>query len=134
MFCYLSDMGFIKIQGNDAKKFLQGQLTCDVEMVTAEHSSMGAHCNREGRVISLFYLFLLGCIIFSYGNDSHCDNSLKIRCFSYRNNRCQHNWHAIGVQPINLAAMNLQIWLVFPPNSAILLRVKSVPWKMFSSI
>ena len=59
MFCELSDLGLIKIQGNDAKKFLQGQLTCDLDSVTAGHSIMGAHCNQQGRVISLFYLFAL---------------------------------------------------------------------------
>lgn len=58
MLCELPDLGFIKITGNDAKKFLQGQLTCNVETITAENSSMGAHCNPQGRVISLFYLFL----------------------------------------------------------------------------
>ncbi len=53
MICELSDQGLIKIQGNDAKKFLQGQLTCDAERTI----SLGAHCNPQGRVLSLFYLF-----------------------------------------------------------------------------
>lgn len=57
MLCELPDIGFLKIRGNDTKKFLQGQLTCDIESVTAENSCMGAHCNPQGRVISLFYLF-----------------------------------------------------------------------------
>lgn len=55
----LSHLGFIKISGKDAKKFLQGQLTCDVELVTASNTCLGAHCNPQGRIISLFYLFLL---------------------------------------------------------------------------
>src|SRR5262245_46376236 len=54
----LSDLGLIKIQGIDAKKFLQGQLTCDVESITSSTNCMGAHCNPQGRVISLFYLFI----------------------------------------------------------------------------
>lgn len=58
MYYELSNLGLIKIQGNDVKKFLQGQLTCDVEAITTENSSMGAHCNPQGRIISLFYLFL----------------------------------------------------------------------------
>lgn len=57
MLCELSNTGFIKISGNDAKKFLQGQLTCNVEAITTENSCMGAHCNPQGRIISLFYLF-----------------------------------------------------------------------------
>jgi len=58
MYYDLPDIGLIKIQGNDAKKFLQGQLTCDVESITSEKNGMGAHCNPQGRIISLFYLFL----------------------------------------------------------------------------
>ncbi|MBV9575264.1 MAG: folate-binding protein YgfZ [Gammaproteobacteria bacterium] len=57
-FYQLTQLGFIKITGNDAKKFLQGQLTCDVEKITSTHNTMAAHCNPQGRMISLFYLFL----------------------------------------------------------------------------
>jgi len=49
--------GFIKISGTDAKKFLQGQVTCDVEKITATQNSLAAHCNPQGRIISLFTLF-----------------------------------------------------------------------------
>lgn len=58
MLCDLSEFGLLKVTGTDAKKFLQGQLTCDLEKITATHSSMGAHCHPQGRIISLFYLFL----------------------------------------------------------------------------
>ena len=58
MLCELSDLGCIKIQGKDAKKFLQGQVTCDVDKITTEQSSLAAHCNPQGRIISLFQLFL----------------------------------------------------------------------------
>jgi len=51
--------GYLKIQGKDAKKFLQGQLTCDVELANADTIRLGAHCNPQGRIISLFYLFLI---------------------------------------------------------------------------
>jgi folate-binding protein YgfZ len=59
MNCTLTDFGLIKIHGKDAKKFLQGQLTCNMDDITTSVSRMGAHCNREGRVLSLFYIFLL---------------------------------------------------------------------------
>src|SRR5580704_7784530 len=57
--CDLSEMGFVKVSGPDAKKFLQGQLTCHMDKVTPTESHLGAHCNPKGRVISLFYIFLL---------------------------------------------------------------------------
>ena len=53
----LSTSGLLKISGPDAKQLLQGQFTCDVESVTPTRSCMGAHCNPQGRIISLFYLF-----------------------------------------------------------------------------
>jgi len=55
--CDLSGSGLLQISGMDAQKLLQGQLTCDVTTVRPGYSSMGAHCNSQGRIISLFYLF-----------------------------------------------------------------------------
>lgn len=49
--------GLLKVHGADALKLLQGQFTCDVESVTKEQSSLCAHCNSQGRVITLFQLF-----------------------------------------------------------------------------
>jgi folate-binding protein YgfZ len=50
--------GVLQISGSDAKKFLQGQLTCDMEEVTFQKSRLGAHCSPQGRVISLFNIFI----------------------------------------------------------------------------
>src|SRR3990167_4341906 len=54
----LTHLGLLKITGTDAKKFLQGQLTCNLEEVTSSQSRVGAHCNPQGRIISLFRIFL----------------------------------------------------------------------------
>ena len=54
----LSEWGFLEVSGVDAKKFLQGQLTCDVNELTEKATILGAHCNPQGRIISLFRLFL----------------------------------------------------------------------------
>lgn len=53
----LSDIGLIKVAGQDAEKFLQGQLTCDIKKITPMTSLRGAHCNPQGRIISLFWIF-----------------------------------------------------------------------------
>lgn len=44
----------IHVSGIDAKKFLQGQLSCDVDKLS--EPPLGAHCNPKGRVLSLFWL------------------------------------------------------------------------------
>lgn len=53
----LIDLGLIRISGKDAKQFLQGQLTCDLEEISADQSRLGAHCDIKGRVIASFRLF-----------------------------------------------------------------------------
>lgn len=54
----MTTFGLLNITGEQAKKFLQGQLTCNLDEVTASKPCMGAHCNPQGRVISFFLLFL----------------------------------------------------------------------------
>ncbi len=39
----------ILVQGSDAEKFLQGQLTCDIRNVDQNPSLLGAYCNQQGR-------------------------------------------------------------------------------------
>lgn len=62
--CDLSHWGLIVAQGVDAESFLQGQLTCDVRQVTAEHSRLGAYCSPKGRVLALFRLWRSGDAIY----------------------------------------------------------------------
>lgn len=67
----LTDLGLIRISGEDAKSFLQGQLTCDLEEISTKQSRLGAHCDVKGRIIAIFrlffyqneYFFLLPCSI-----------------------------------------------------------------------
>lgn len=49
--------GLVRVSGTDAKKFLQGQLTCNLEEVIPSQSRLGAHCNPQGRVLFLFRIF-----------------------------------------------------------------------------
>lgn len=55
--CYqLDHLSTIRVQGPQAQDFLQGQLTCDVNKISTTYSSLGAHCNLKGRMVSLFQL------------------------------------------------------------------------------
>jgi folate-binding protein YgfZ len=53
----LSHTGLLQVAGQDAKKLLQGQLTCNLEEISTEQSRLGAHCNPQGRMLSLFRIF-----------------------------------------------------------------------------
>src|SRR5881392_675947 len=57
----LEDLGAIRVEGPDAVKFLQGQLSNDVTKLCADNRSMltGFH-NPQGRVIALLRLVWLG--------------------------------------------------------------------------
>ena len=46
--------GHIQLSGPDSRKFLQGQVTCDIDQLSPEHSICGAQCTPKGRVIFLF--------------------------------------------------------------------------------
>lgn len=53
-FCPLTHEGILAIEGIDSKKFLQGQVTCNLNYLTSEISSLGARCTPKGRMISSF--------------------------------------------------------------------------------
>ncbi|MDF0731135.1 folate-binding protein YgfZ [Pseudomonas entomophila] len=53
-FTPLSHEGILAVRGSDAGKFLQGQLTCNLNYLDLEHASLGARCMVKGRMQSSF--------------------------------------------------------------------------------
>ncbi|MDN7142515.1 folate-binding protein YgfZ [Pseudomonas sp. JQ170] len=53
-FCTLSHEGVLAVRGSDAGKFLQGQLTCNLNYLNESTSSLGARCMVKGRMQSSF--------------------------------------------------------------------------------
>jgi folate-binding protein YgfZ len=51
--------GLIELRGEDSLKFLQGQVTCDLNALEPNHLLAGCHCTPKGRVIFLFSAQLL---------------------------------------------------------------------------
>ncbi|OQW72079.1 MAG: hypothetical protein BVN35_14605 [Proteobacteria bacterium ST_bin11] len=45
-------LSIIEVTGQDAAKLLQGQLTCNINDLSASQASIAAFCNAKGRVIS----------------------------------------------------------------------------------
>ena len=56
----LNHEGILAVRGADAAKFLQGQLTCNLNYLTADHSSLGARCTPKGRMTSSFRILAEG--------------------------------------------------------------------------
>lgn len=48
--------GLLRIKGSDAGKFLQGQLTCDIEQLDLNKALPGAYCSPQGRIRANFIL------------------------------------------------------------------------------
>lgn len=47
----------IQVKGQDAEKFLHGQLTINVESLNPGQSQLACHLNPKGRIISLFHCY-----------------------------------------------------------------------------
>lgn len=47
----------LRFHGPDAKAFLQGQLTCDLDQVTSDQAQFGGYCTPKGRLLANFMLW-----------------------------------------------------------------------------
>jgi folate-binding protein YgfZ len=52
----LSDQTLIGLEGPDTEKFLQGQLSCNLDHLSPQRSQLGANCTPKGMVIGAFRL------------------------------------------------------------------------------
>ena len=55
-FIPLTHLGLIQLEGIDARQFLQGQVTCDVGLLSNNNSIFGAKCTPKGRTLTNFQL------------------------------------------------------------------------------
>jgi folate-binding protein YgfZ len=52
----LAEYGAIALHGEEQSKYLQGQVTCDVNTLENNNLLLGAHCDAKGKVFSVFRL------------------------------------------------------------------------------
>ena len=55
--CDLSHLDLLEISGDDAITFLQGQVTNDVKLLTANNAHYTGYCSPKGRLLALFFAF-----------------------------------------------------------------------------
>ncbi|MBL8316597.1 MAG: folate-binding protein YgfZ [Rubrivivax sp.] len=55
--CRLTDWGVIRAQGEDARKFLHGQLTQDIEHLAAGQARLAGYCSAKGRLLATFVIW-----------------------------------------------------------------------------
>jgi folate-binding protein YgfZ len=54
---HLTDWGVIRAQGEDARKFLHGQLTQDVEHLPAGSARLAGYCSAKGRLLATLVIW-----------------------------------------------------------------------------
>lgn len=54
--CPITDWTLARITGRDVAKFLQGQVTCNTNILSNDCALWGAHCNVKGRALANFIL------------------------------------------------------------------------------
>lgn len=52
----LPDYGLLSVQGPDTEKFLQGQLSCDLNQLGEDCWSYAAHCDQKGKTLSTLFV------------------------------------------------------------------------------
>ena len=60
--CVLEHLALLRLSGADAGRFLQGQVSADIDQLSAQLSSFGSLCDAKGKVITTF-------IVSKQGND-----------------------------------------------------------------
>lgn len=59
MLAHLSHFGLIQIVGEQARSFIQGQVTTDISSLAADQWRFGAHCDPKGKMLASFRAFSL---------------------------------------------------------------------------
>ncbi|GMR00821.1 MAG: folate-binding protein YgfZ [Gammaproteobacteria bacterium] len=75
--CDLSQFSTLVVAGDDAKEFMQGQFTNDVEQVDEDNSQISAFCNNKGRMTANFRLFKYQQNYFFSVKNSLVEQSIK---------------------------------------------------------
>lgn len=55
----LTDLALVRLTGEERAKYLQGQVTCDVNALLPGQSTLGGHCDAKGKLWGDFRLYCL---------------------------------------------------------------------------
>ncbi|RLA02681.1 MAG: hypothetical protein DRQ47_06525 [Gammaproteobacteria bacterium] len=127
--------GLLQFKGPDAEKFLQGQLTCDMNDLSSQQSLPGAYCSPQGRIRANFIIFkasdetflmvlpkqqipFLIEVLAPYVAFFKCDLSDE-----------SNHWHLLGILSSETAA-NVETSTIINPEIDDLLKQTSKPWQL----
>ncbi|MGO1247392.1 MAG: CAF17-like 4Fe-4S cluster assembly/insertion protein YgfZ [Oceanisphaera sp.] len=107
----LTDRAVISLTGDDRIKYLQGQVTCDIDQLELGEASLAGHCDSKGKLWASFWLAKLNEQLVLVLNNSVVERQLpelkKFAAFSKAEvTDTTHDWHVFG-----LAGEGLSQWL-----------------------
>lgn len=116
-FCLLPHECIMSVTGVDSKKFLQGQLTCNLDYISPSDSSLSACCTSKGRMISSFrivevetnhYLLALDKNLFEKQYNEFKKYAIFSKVVFEEASQC---WYRVGLEaaPHNLSFLNMSI-------------------------
>lgn len=73
----LSHLGLLRVGGEDAVTFLQGQVTNDVKLLDGSNSHYSGYCNPKGRLLAIFLAFAQQGQIYLQVNGALREQSMK---------------------------------------------------------
>ncbi len=120
----LTNQALIALEGPDSEKFLQGQLSCNVDHLSPQLSLLGANCTPKGMVIGAFRLLQQapGSILLRLPQetaDAALANLKKYAVFSKTElSRADEQWQGLGLIGDNAEALLNQLEINAPtePN------------------
>jgi len=56
MFVHLKNRSLLRVSGSDAKTFLQGQLSNDINKIDTLSIQLNAYCQHQGKILALFWV------------------------------------------------------------------------------
>ena len=118
----LNHLGLIQVTGTDAETFLQGQLSNDVRVLSANRAQLSSYNSPKGRMLAVLHLFRNADSIFLEMHRSVLEATLKrLRMFVLRSKvqlqdvSVEHP--ALGLSGNNAAALLQEIGLPGPADS-----------------
>jgi len=97
----LESVDLLHISGPDTDRFLQGQLTCNIDHLTSDHALPGAYCNVKGRVIADFLAIRTGddvLLVLHAGMAEILRLALQKYAVFFKTNMSivTHEWQSVG--------------------------------------
>jgi folate-binding protein YgfZ len=110
VFCDLSHLGLLQLSGEDARSFLQGQVSNDVNALNDSTAHLSAYCSPKGRMLALFLAFAQGDDLFLQLDSGIIEAIAKrLRMYVMRSKveiaDVSNDWARIGVSGPDAAAL-----------------------------